>query len=288
MQSFEHILEEVARWAGEPVTPAGRVGGGSIAGAHRLLSNSGRPFFVKTYGGNPALHRCEANGLREIAASGSIRVPEVLLEGNGFLLMEFIPGGELPPDFFHDFARRLAGMHRHTRTHFGFYEDNFIGATPQPNAPGGAEDNWAHFYWEERLLFQLKLAEKQGLASPKLIRNVGGLESRLENLLKGSEEPPALLHGDLWRGNFMVAENGDPVLIDPAVYYGHREADLGMTMLFGGFPGEFYDAYQEVWSMAPGWRERMDLYKLYHVLNHLNLFGGSYLSQAESLALRYL
>ncbi len=265
------------------------IGGGCIAQTEKIVLASGRELFVKSGMSSTNALKKEANGLHELAKTGALRVPQVLKVETDFLVLEFIKTGRLRPNFFENFGRQFAALHRHSSHDFGFYEDNFIGATPQRNlATGDETSNWPLFYFNKRLAFQITLAEKNGVLSAKLRRGFGMLESRIEAILAGSEETPGLLHGDLWSGNFMIAENGEPVLIDPAVYYGHREADLAMTKLFGGFKPRFYDAYNEAWPLPPGWRERCDIYKLYHVLNHLNLFGTGYLAQAEKLMWGYL
>ena len=254
------------------------LGGGCIAAASRLDLENGEQVFLKTGG---TTFPQEANGLRELAV-GAIRVPEVLHVEVDFLVLEWIEPGPRRREFSTRFGQQLAALHRHTAERFGFREDNWIGTNPQPNRPGS--DSWLEFFWEQRLAFQLRLAESNGRADDSLRLAFARLEKFLPSLLAGSEEPPALLHGDLWSGNFLVDSRGDPVLIDPAVYYGHREAELGMTHLFGGFDRSFYRAYDEAWPLPPGASGRIDLYKLYHVMNHLNLFGASYYQQALRLA----
>ncbi|MCD8185191.1 MAG: fructosamine kinase family protein, partial [Rikenellaceae bacterium] len=229
-------------------------------------------------------------GLRELATSGEIRTAEVLEVGEDYLLTGYIESRTPQGNFFDRFGRQLARMHRHTSAMFGFREDNFIGENPQPNVPQGTEGgNWPEFFWNKRLLFQYRMAEKKGWVSTDLRAAFLLLETRIYRLLgEESREPPSLLHGDLWSGNFLCDCENRPVLIDPAVYYGHREAELAMTRLFGGFPPAFYKAYEEEFPLPPGWPERHNLYALYHVLNHLNLFGRAYLLQAEQLAESYV
>ena len=283
-----NLLKQIETWAGEPIAQKSGVGGGSIASTSRICFASGREVFLKTGANHPKMFSAEANGLAELRKTGTIRVPEVLHVTGEMLLLENISTGNPRGDFFERFGRQFAELHRHHAETFGFYEDNFIGATPQINlAAGKSAQNWAEFFWEKRLLFQYKLAEKRGYATPDLTKLFGKLESAIADLLAGSEEPPSLLHGDLWSGNFLADENNEPVLIDPAVYYGHREADLAMTQLFGGFSESFYAAYRESFPLPDGWQERENLYKLYHVLNHLNLFGRGYYSQAISLLRNY-
>ena len=280
-------VRAITKATGATVLGQERLGGGDIAQASRLRLSDGRDLFYKTAAG--AMFPAEARGLEELAVPGCIRIPTVVAVADDFLALEAITPGRRRQDFPRDFGRRLARLHRHSSAHFGFVEDNFIGATPQLNPRVAAGPGvWAGWFWEHRLLFQLRLAEQHHRASRALIQAVSGLEARIGELLEGSDEPPSLLHGDLWGGNYLVDEHGDPVLIDPAVYYGHREAELAMTMLFGGFGPAFYTAYEQEWRLPHGWRERMPLYQLYHLLNHLNLFGGGYGHQAERVARSYL
>ena len=258
------------------------LGGGCIAEVSRCELGDGRVVLVKTGGGAFVQ---EANGLRELGRSGAVRVPEVLHADMDLLVLEHIETGVQPTGFMAAFGRAMADLHRVRAGTFGFDENNLIGATPQRNLP--RLDDWAEFYWSHRLELQLRLAEQRRLANDELVSAVVRLEDRLPDWLAGTEEPPTLLHGDLWGGNYLVDARGDPVLIDPAVYYGHREADLAMTRLFGGFSESFHRAYDEANPLPPGHRERVGLYQLYHVLNHLNLFGRSYLGQAVQLARRY-
>jgi fructosamine-3-kinase len=175
-------------------------------------------------------------------------------------------------------------MHRVTGRSFGWRRDNTIGSTPQPNTPG---NDWIAFWREQRLGFQLRLAERNGLSSALQAKGERLLE-RLEAFFRGYAPAPSLLHGDLWGGNHGYTVSGEPVVFDPAVYYGDREADLAMTELFGGFGAGFYAAYKEVWPLDSGYAVRKQLYNLYHVLNHANLFGGGYASQAEAMMERLL
>jgi protein-ribulosamine 3-kinase len=173
--------------------------------------------------------------------------------------------------------------------YFGFYEDNFIGSTPQLNIPDKEQqDDWTEFFFNKRILYQFKLAEKNGRSSEDLRIVIRELENKIDRILGGSEEFPALLHGDLWGGNFITDENGEACLIDPAVYYGHREADLAMTKLFGGFSREFYEVYDENYPLPDGYNERENIYNLYHALNHLNIFGKEYYNKVLTLAKYYL
>ena len=256
-------------------------------GNHLVRTVSGREYFLKS-GRESDIYQCEANGLKELALAQSIRVAKVVSTGRDYILTGYIRRGVASDDFFMRFGKEFACMHRFQSGYFGFYENNFIGNNVQVNIPNEKEcTDWADFYYTKRLLYQFRLAEKNGYATRELKNGFQRLEKKIEWILKDSIEPPCLLHGDLWAGNFMCDENGDAVLIDPAVYYGHREADLAMTKLFGGFSRAFYDSYQREYPLKPGWEYREGLYKLYHVLNHLNLFGRGYLHEAESLLNKY-
>ncbi len=282
------ILAAASAALGQRVVSYSPAGGGSIAQTGVIETQNGQRYILKT--GFPGrMFPCEANGLGELAKPGVIRTPVVAAANDRMLIIEYIAQSLRPKDFFQRFGQSLARLHRTTAENFGFYEDNFIGATPQPNRPEDDEaSDWTAFYLNKRLLYQYRLAERNGYASARLRTGFLKLESRIASLLEGSEEPPALLHGDLWGGNYLCDERGDAVLIDPAVYYGHREAELAMTKLFGGFSPEFYRAYQQEYPLKEGWQRREGLYLLYHVMNHLNLFGTGYLSQAERILGEYV
>ncbi len=276
------LLEKKLKQNFTDITP---LSGGCISSAYKLKLNNKQELFLKH---NPSVSDkmfiAEAHGLQELNKSGAIRVPEVMMYNNDFILLEFIQQGNKNKKFFSEFGRSFALMHRHASENYGFYEDNFIGSNEQKNLPLSSEkENWISFYFNKRILFQLELAEKLGYATSELKKGIGTLEEKIEEIIGINDEEPSLLHGDLWGGNYIVDENGNACLIDPAVYYGHREADLGMTKLFGGFSSEFYEAYNETYPLQDGYEYRENIYKLYHVLNHLNLFGGGYYSQAISL-----
>ncbi len=282
---------DAARFAGSRP-----VGGGCIHRAEIVELADGRRYFVKSsrsVSPLPGIFEREAEGLAALAAIGALRVPRPLgtgIEPVSFLVMEAIEEGRRHAGFSVDFGRRFAGLHRFNRSaegcvlRYGFDHDNHIGATPQPNA---WTDDWIDFFRRHRLGYQLELARERGLSDPTLDRLGDRLLDRLDELIGEPDEPPCLLHGDLWSGNFMVGDAGEPVLIDPAAYYGRREADLAMTMLFGGFDSRFYAAYEEVWALAPGSADRLEIYKLYHLLNHLNLFGRGYRDGCVSIMRRF-
>ncbi len=258
----------------------------NVYGTGRIRTLSGKTYFLKS-GYPSSTYACEANGLAELAKAHALPVARVVSADSDYLLTEFIERGTPSDTFYEDFGRCFARLHHYHADHFGFYEDNYIGANPQLNIPSGEEkDNWAGFFFNKRILFQFKMAEQRGYNTPVIRSGISKLEIRIEKIFQAAEEPPSLLHGDLWSGNYLCDVNGRAVLIDPAVYYGHREADLAMTNVFGSFPPAFYRAYMKEYPLTEGWEYRQGIYKLYHILNHLNIFGNSYLSEAEYLCSR--
>jgi fructosamine-3-kinase len=264
--------------------------GGCISNAYKITTMEGLNYFLKyNASGSNDMFVKEANGLNELAKANTLRVPKVISFSEDIILLEFILTGNKNKNFFEDFGRDFAELHKFTSEAFGFFEDNYIGSNLQKNIPNENEKtSWINFYFNKRILYQVQLAEKIGNSTSELRKLVSRLEGKIEEILGDSDEKPSLLHGDLWGGNYMVDENGSAVLIDPAVYYGNREADLGMTKLFGGFSLEFYESYHETFPLKDGFDYRENIYKLYHVLNHLNLFGGAYYSQAISLIKFYI
>jgi len=229
------------------------------------------------------MFEAEAEGLREIAATGTVRVPRAVCTGSdhsqAWIVLEYLALGSATRGAMGRLGEQLAALHRVTSTCCGWTRDNTIGSTPQVNTP---TPDWIEFWRRHRLGFQLDLAARNGYGGA-LQRDSAQLIERLPEFFAGYRPAASLLHGDLWGGNAGAIVDGTPVIFDPAVYYGDREADLAMTELFGGFPHDFYDAYAATWPLDPGYRRRRDLYNLYHVLNHLNLFGGAYRSQAQDM-----
>lgn len=263
---------------GSDLKSAREVVGGDINQAFAIRLVDGRRAFVKTHASPPpTMYAREADGLEWLAEAGALRVPEVLAVSETFLALELIEPG--PPAADHDatLGRGLAALHRRGAPGFGWRANNFIGSLAQDN---GAETDWTSFYARRRLEPQLRLAVQSGHASAWMQRAFDELLPRLGELV-GPAEPPSRLHGDLWGGNCHTAPTGEPVLIDPAVYGGHREMDLAMMRLFGGFAPAVFDAYQEAWPLADGWRERLPLCQLYPLMVHVNLFGGSYVAPVE-------
>jgi fructosamine-3-kinase len=297
MVNYPAILDELGR--GKPVHLKG-IAGGCIADARVATFTDGSSVFVKRVAGVPGMFEREAEGLRALSSAAAIRIPDVLAVGSDALVLEMIHEAPRKDDFFEFFGRAFAKMHDQHGPAFGFPHDNFIGSTPQCNAPldgpwptlvdeaAVIEDGsrWPEFFFERRLRFQVKLAAERGHGHDTA-RILDRAESLIVELLSASIEPPSILHGDLWSGNYIVDDRGEACLIDPAAYYGHREADLAMTRLFGGFESTFYDAYNEASPLAPGHEDRLPIYQLYHLLNHLNLFGGAYYAQSMRILQRY-
>jgi len=295
--TYPAILDELG--LGEPVQLA-PIGGGCIADAHVAAFSDGTSVFVKCAAGTPGMFEQEAQGLHALSAAAAIRIPEVLLVGPDALVLEMIHEAPKKRTFFESFGRDFAKLHDHRGPAFGFRHDNFIGSTPQQNAPlsgpwdtvAGQGDvvedgsRWPEFFLERRLRFQVNLAAERGHGHDAA-RLLDRAESLVIELLGAALELPSILHGDLWSGNFIVDDRGEACLIDPAAYYGHREADLAMTRLFGGFGSAFYAAYDEAFPLAPGHEDRLPIYQLYHLLNHLNLFGSAYYAQCKRILQRY-
>ncbi len=280
-----HIARSIADTLQIPfdMTDAHAVGGGSINSCFHVLG-SGYAFFVKCHQRRYLpMFEAEAAGLEALRRSGCVRVPEVYASGSddthAWLVVEWLPGAGAARDSAARLGEQLAALHHVRHAQFGWHRDNTIGLTAQPNPWC---DDWVTFWTEHRLGHQLRLARDNGL-SRQLQQAGESLMGSLADFFSDYTPEPSLLHGDLWGGNWHVAADGMPVLFDPAVYFGDREADLAMTELFGGFPSAFYDAYRAAWPPDAGYAVRRTLYNLYHILNHANLFGGGYVRQAESM-----
>ena len=277
------IADAVTRATGDPfsATVLTPVGGGDINQAFSI-GNGSRRYFVKA---NRAaclpMFEAEAEALRALAATHSVRVPQPVCmgtaTGQAFLVLEYLDlrsSGDAAR-----LGEQLATLHRVPQSQFGWAHDNWIGSTPQPN---GWQHDWVAFWREQRIGFQLQLAARNGFGGA-LQRDGELLCDRLDALFDGYAPAPSLLHGDLWGGNHGYLADGTPVVFDPARYVGDRECDLAMTELFGGFAPEFYAAYRAAWPLDAGYAARKSLYNLYHVLNHANLFGGGYAAQAACM-----
>ena len=275
-----------------------RLSGGDINKAYGLTLTNGKHIFMKANAKqNAAFFTAETAGLTAIEKTGVIGTPDILCTGTddgedvgySFLLLKYINSGKPEKKYWENFARNLAAMHNANTSvyfdgseKFGFFQDNFIGARPQVNTPS---ESWISFFRDNRLEPQFKAADSYFEANDRKL--VMKLLDHLEEFMIEPEKP-SLLHGDLWSGNVMCGSDGKAMLIDPACYVGHAEADLAMTELFGGFPPEFYEAYREARPLQPGYENRRDLYNLYQLLNHLNLFGPTYLGPVLSIVAEYV
>jgi protein-ribulosamine 3-kinase len=285
MDPWRDVERSIREASGTPFAIESRagVGGGCINESH-VIRGRGRAYFVKLNAPTRAeMFAAEAAGLDEIGKTKTVRVPQPICHGAGpaasWIVLEHLELKPATAGSMRDLGSRLARMHRASSGHHGWKRDNTIGSTPQVNTPSR---DWLVFWRERRLGFQLRLAVSKGNGG-KLIANGERLMEKLAAFFPGYDPVPSLLHGDLWSGNAAAAASGEPVIFDPAVYYGDREADLAMTELFGGFPSAFYEAYRAQYPLDAGYATRKQLYNLYHVLNHLNLFGGGYRAQAERM-----
>lgn len=305
MPLWEQIAETISQTSGAPFVGRERhaLGGGCINSAYRI-GDGRQNWFVKLNSAHKLeMFEAERDGLNELAAARAIRVPRPLAtgiaEGQAFIVMEALELGGSGSQA--QLGQELAQLHRCQGERFGWYRDNTIGSTLQTNRQA---DNWIDFWREERLGAQLRMAAARG-GGATLQRKGERLLTDFPALFAGYDPVPSLLHGDLWSGNYAFCRDGDPVMsregrysgapggsapviFDPAVYYGDREADIAMTELFGGFGRDFYDAYNEAWPLDEGYPQRKTLYNLYHILNHYNMFGGGYGGQAESMIERLL
>jgi fructosamine-3-kinase len=284
MQALEKEIESaVTRASGTAFRIAEKeaLGGGCIHNANCIVGEDQRRFFIKQNGHSfLASFEAEAISLKAIAATDTIKVPmpiAVCAAGNTCaLVLEYLPMGKSQEQDWNKMGEQLARLHQCTHERFGWDQDNWIGSTPQVNSWKG---EWVTFYAECRLQPQIRWARKKGLRLGQAEALIDKFPAFFENYTPVA----SLLHGDLWAGNASFLNDGSPVIFDPASYYGDRETDLALTELFGGFPGKFYDGYESVWPIDPGYRLRKDLYQLYHILNHYIIFGGGYGAQAEGL-----
>lgn len=264
-----------------------RLRGGCIHQSYCLETDHGQ-WFVKWNDISHLGHfETEAKGLHLLKSTQEIHVPRVLTLGkspeHAYIIMAYIAAGPRKWNYWEHFGQSLAALHRHTQPTFGLDHDNYIGALPQCNQE---HRQWVTFFIEERLQKQVEIAIKNHFLDKSYLHKFDKLYQRLPDLMP--VESPALLHGDLWSGNVMLNEHGEVSLIDPAVYYGHREAEIAFTQLFGANPAVFYEAYQEANPLLPGWQERVNLFNLYPLLVHLNLFGPSYLPQIRHILERFV
>lgn len=256
------------------------VGGGSINQAYRISDGSQHYFVKLNQASKVAMFEAEALGLREMGQAQAIRVPQPLCwgtaAGQSYIVLDWLALGSGAKADWDLMGQQLAKLHRTSSEQgFGWLQSNTIGDTPQMNP---WTDDWGSFFTEHRIGYQLRLAQRRG----GRFSQADAVLNAIPQILSDHYPQPSLVHGDLWSGNAAFAD-GEPVILDPAVYYGDREVDIAMTELFGGFPRAFYQGYHEAWPLEGAYQQRKTLYNLYHILNHFNLFGGSYGSQAERM-----
>jgi fructosamine-3-kinase len=268
------------------ITKTEQVFGGDINETFVLHSSHKKLFLKLNSIERSDMFEKEFKGLTILRAANAIAIPEPskwgLFEKQIYLVMEYIEKGSTSPDFWRIFAQQLAALHLNTSDHFGLDHENYIGSLHQQNKQC---NSWAEFYAEQRILFLIRMAFDSKKCDISDCRLAEKLCNKFDDLFP--KEPPSLLHGDLWSGNYMIGNNGKPVIYDPAVYYGHREMDLGMMLLFGGFENSIYDFYNESFSLEKSWRSRVDLTQLYPLLVHLNLFGGHYYDSVRTTLKKY-
>lgn len=278
------LLDAIAAKYNLNLTTTKRLSGGDINNVF-LLTCPAKQYVVKVNHATkfPGMFAAEAKGLELLSQTNSFKIPKVIGTGTvgeeSYLLLEYIPEGNPTAAFWESFATRLAQLHQTTQDQFGLDHDNYIGSLPQQNT---LHDSVSEFYITQRMEPQFRLAADSGFHFKKLDLFFKHISDEIP------EDPPALIHGDLWAGNYMVSKEVEPVLIDPAVAFAPREMDLGMMQLFGGFPQEVFEIYDSVFPLTPNWKQRMDIWQLYYLLVHLNLFGSGYLHQVKAVISKYL
>lgn len=286
---IRHLEMRFADFFQSPLTihDALPVHGGDINQCYRLETSSG-PFFIKV---NASLFGLdffekEARGLMLLADTGAIRVPRPLFDGKFhqevYLVMEALSQGTPAPGFWETFGQSMAALHRNSAETYGLDYPNYIGRLHQDNT---RQSSWHDFYANQRIMCLVYRAKERQLLDMADVEAAEKICSRLRDLVPAAQ--PSLLHGDIWSGNYMVTDSGMPAIFDPSVYYGHRETDIAMTRLFGGFDQRFYDSYQESWALQPGWEDRTPLFQLYPLLVHLLLFGGHYRVQVAEILKKF-
>ncbi len=283
-EALHDIVKDLQEKQGIRVEGFQFVSGGCINSTVKLTCGV-KNYFLKWNDGNryPAMFQTEKMGLELLASTKTIKIPQVMAlgeaAGQSYLMLEYIKTSDRSDVAWEKFGGQLAYMHQHSHEKFGLEIDNYIGSLKQSNRQ---HSNWIDFFCAERLEAQVKLGKDTGKVRQEIARGFKILYKRLPDLIPEQKEP-ALLHGDLWGGNLLMDERGETFIFDPAVYYGHREAELAYTRLFDRFPDSFYRGYEEVYPLEKGWQQRADLFNLYPLLVHVNLFGGGYLSQVQSI-----
>lgn len=285
----DNLRSSIENRLNKTIESATRVSGGSINEAAKLdIEDVGTAFLKWNRAADPDMFEKEVTGLELLRDAGTgLRVPNIILQGTvegstGYLLMEFIEDGRPGNQSAQHFGEELAALHKNRSKTFGLDEDNYIGRLPQSN---NRHNDWVNFFIDERMEPQLQMALKSGKFRSSITGAFNAMYRKLEEIFP--EDQPSLLHGDLWGGNFFYDTDGTAVIYDPAVYYGHREIELAFTHLFGGFSSTFYEAYNSSLPIAPGFEKRKDIYNLYPLLVHTNLFGGSYGRQVEGIVKQF-
>jgi fructosamine-3-kinase len=278
---WTEIARRIGEVTGEKFTIVDHrsIGGGCINQGYSI-SNDDRTYFVKINRASAIeMFVAEAVGLQEMYATKTIRTPQPICwgvaENSCYLVLEYLDLSSSSDQSWEMMGKQLAEMHKSgIASAFGWTQNNTIGSTPQINTQA---ENWADFFADRRIGYQLKLAQRRGAS----FANTDKIIAKIKDILTESNPQPSIVHGDLWSGNAAILRTGEPTIFDPAVYYGDREVDIAMTKLFGGFPNSFYRGYDREWRLEEGHQQRETIYNLYHILNHFNLFGGGYLDQAN-------
>ncbi|WP_138431322.1 fructosamine kinase family protein [Fodinibius saliphilus] len=285
----DSLLSELENKLDQTIESQRRLSGGSINQAAKITLSNGQPCFLKwNTSADPNMFSVEEKGLELLrSANTTIHIPTVYATGEtsgsiGYMVQEFIEEGQAKNGSAQHFGQQLAKLHKKQQEQFGLDHNNYIGRLPQSNKK---HDDWITFFIEERMDPQLKMATDSGKLGSKTVSQFQSMYKRLPTIFP--KEPASLLHGDLWSGNFFYDQEGQTTIYDPAVYYGHREIELAFTQLFGGFSSAFYNAYKEAYPLQPNFNQRKDIYNLYPLLVHTNLFGGSYAQQLKRIVQRF-
>lgn len=285
----DEVTDEISGLLESNIKSSQSISGGSINQAAKIVLSDGRTCFLKwNRTAETRMFEVEEKGLGLLSsAKTDLRIPTVYATGDtengvGFLVQEFIEEGRADSASARTFGKELAKLHKNRSDAYGLNHDNYIGRLPQSN---NQHKDWVTFFIDERMEPQLSMAIDSGKLNSAIISHFENMYKRLPDIFP--DERPSLLHGDLWGGNYFYDESGAPTIYDPAVYYGHREIEIAFTHLFGGFSGDFYAAYNEALPMAAGFQSRKDIYNLYPLLVHTNLFGGSYARQVRNIVNRF-
>ena len=280
----QQLSEELAQ--NIVITDSRQVFGGDVNTTYILTAGSNQYFLKCNHSARPDMFQKEYNGLQLLKSKSRLQIPVPLTYGQfndtSYLVMECLNDTSFTPNTWQVLGEGIAGMHKQTQPQFGLNEDNYIGSLPQSNH---LSETWAEFYAEQRILPLVKKVFDKALCTKVDIESAEAICRKLPSLFPG--EPPALLHGDLWNGNVMACSDDKAAIYDPAVYYGHREMDIAMTLLFGGFNSAFYQHYQDVYPLQRGWQQRVALCQLYPLLFHLNLFGSGYYGRVKNVLDNY-